>query len=114
MLENPIEITKASEIKRLKDRVFFKLFEIVPASLSWLTLLLAFLLSWLAPVSVAFFIIAFDLFWLIRILYLSFHQIVSFQKLKQNLKIDWVKKLKIDYAQNWQSIYYLIVLPTYK
>ncbi len=114
MLENPLEITKASEIKRFKDRVFFKLFEIVPAFLSWSTLLLAFLLSWLAPVSVAFFIIVFDLFWLIRIIYLSFHQIVSFQKLKQNLKIDWVKKLKIDYTQNWQSIYHLIVLPTYK
>ena len=82
--------------------------------MSWSTLLLAFLLSWLAPVSVAFFIIVFDLFWLIRIIYLSFHQIVSFQKLKQNLKIDWFKKLKTDYAQNWQSIYHLIVLPTYK
>ncbi len=114
MLENSLEITKASQIKGLKDRVFFKLFEIIPAFLSWSTLLLAFLLSWLSPVSVAFFIIVFDLFWLIRIIYLSFHQIVSFQKLKENLKIDWLKKLKTDYAQNWQSIYHLIVLPTYK
>jgi len=114
MLENPLEITRASQVNNPRDRVFFKLFEGLPAFLSWSTLLLAFLLSWLAPVAIAFFIILFDLFWLLRILYLCFHQISSFQKLKQNLKINWLTKLKTDYPESWQNIYHLIILPTYK
>ena len=114
MSENSLEITKAFQINNPKDRAVFRFFETVPGLLAWLTLFLAFFLSKTAPVGVAFFIIVFDLFWLLRIIYLSFYQITSFRKLKKNLKINWLKKLQDDYPDSWKNIYHLITLPTYK
>jgi hypothetical protein len=113
-----LEIAHASDIKNPKERRLYRCFEALPASLAWGTLILAFVLSWLAPIVVAIFIIIFDFFWLLRISYLSFHQISSFREMKKNLKTDWIKKLENlnppASGKNWQDIYHLIILPMYK
>ncbi len=80
--------------------------------LSWGTLFLAFVFSWLNPVAVAVFIIIFDCFWLFRVFYLSFYQSASYKLMKKNLSIDWLEKVKK--LKDWQDIYHLIILPTYK
>ena len=54
---------KASDLADPKERRIYRLLEIFPGVLSWGTLALLALLSWLAPVFIAFFIIAFDLYW---------------------------------------------------
>jgi len=95
-----------------KDWFIYRCFEILPAFLSWGTLFLAFILSWLAPVVVAIFIIVFDCFWLLRVFYLSFHQSASYRIMKKNLSIDWLKKIKK--LKKWQDIYHLIILPMYR
>ena len=83
----------------------------MPGSLSWLTLGLAGILSWLAPFAVAIFIIIFDLYWLLRVLYLAFHQVSSYRKMKINGAVDWFGKLQKEKPSEWQGIYHLIVLP---
>jgi hypothetical protein len=114
MQNNPLDLANASQITNSQERAIFKFFEVVPGLLSWTTLFFAFLLSWLAPVVIAVFIIIFDIFCLLRIAYLSFHQTVSFRQMRKNLQIDWLKKLKKEYPDTWQNIYHLIILPTYK
>ncbi|MBU0546659.1 hypothetical protein KKA72_02220 [Patescibacteria group bacterium] len=114
MSENSLEITKSFQIHNPKDRKIFRFFEIIPGLLSWLTLFLAFWLSKTMPILVIFFIIAFDIIWLLRIFYLSLCQIASFKKLKKNLKINWLEKLQKDYTDSWSDIYHIITLPTYK
>ncbi|KPJ71802.1 hypothetical protein AMJ50_00515 [Parcubacteria bacterium DG_74_3] len=114
MEKNYLEITRGSQIYRLRDRVLFRFLEFLPGAFSWLTLLITFVLSYLAPIVVALFIIIFDLFWLARIFYLSFHQIVSFRKMQKNLRIDWLKKLKSKNPDSWKNIYHLIILPMYR
>jgi len=114
MLENPLEITKSFQIHNSKDRKIFRFFETIPGLLSWLTLFLAFWLSRTTPILVAFFIIVFDIVWLLRVFYLSFYQIASFRKLQKNLTINWLEKLQKDCPDSWSSIYHLITLPTYK
>jgi len=114
MLENPLEITKSFQIHNPKDRKIFRFFEIIPGLLSWLTLFLAFWLSKTIPILVAFFIIIFDIIWLLRVFYLSFYQIASFKKLKKNLTINWLEKLQKDYPDSWSNIYHIVTLPTYK
>ncbi|MCD6402334.1 hypothetical protein J7L36_00560 [bacterium] len=114
MTFSSLELTKSSQIDFFKDRALFRFFEILPGFLSWSTLLGAFFLSYYAPFFVAIFIICFDLFWLIRIIYLSFHQLSSFRQLKKNLKTDWREKLEKEYPERWREIYHLIVLPAFK
>jgi len=109
-----LEINKASAINSSKDRVLFRFFEIFPGLLSWSTLVTAFILSWLAPIAVAIFIIAFDLYWFFRIMYLSFHQISSYREMKKNLKTNWLELLKTKKPEAWENVYHLIILPIYK
>ena len=109
-----IEIAKANNLESSRDRALFRFFETVPALFSWGTLVLAFVLSWLAPVAAALFIIVFDLLWLLRISFLSFHQMASFSQMKKNLKTDWIEKLEQLQSRDWKDIYHLIILPMYK
>jgi len=100
-----------------RDKTFYRLLEILPAALSWSTLLFLLIFSYFRPGWVAYFIIAFDVYWLLLVLYLSIHLIVSYRKLKNNLKINWQKKL-IELPPSlsrpdWQALWHLVILPTY-
>jgi len=111
-------------LKTPGDRAFFRFFEILPGAISWITLIGVVLCSWLAPVFIAFFIIAFDIYWLLKTIYLSFHLGASYRRMKRSLKTDWLEVLKTPsfYASvkrrglvaDWQQVYHLIILPMYK
>jgi len=103
------------------------IFEAVPGVLAWLTIILMFALSWIAPMAVAIFIILFDVYWLFKTLYLSFHLRHTFSKMRKNLKIDWLRELQQSAnrkaksendsrlaLRDWQNIYHLVILPMYK
>ena len=107
-----ISLSSHKDLKRSKDRALYRFLEILPGILSWGTLIGVILLSWLSPAIVAIFIIVFDLYWLLKIAYLSLHQITSLKRMKENLKIDWLKKVKE--IENWERVHHLIILPTYK
>lgn len=84
----------------------------LPGFLAWLTIFLMFLLSWLAPAAAAIFIILFDIYWLLKTIYLSFHLRLTFQRMRRNIKINWLEKLSE--INGWQKIHHLIILPMYK
>jgi len=95
----------------------YRFFEMIPGLLAWTTIILMFILSWLAPVFVAIFIILFDIYWLLKTLYLSFHLRATFLRVRQNLKINWLDELIKNQQlknKNWQGIYHLVILPMYK
>ncbi len=89
----------------------YRFLEILPGLFAWATLFFGFALSWHWPLAVAIFIIAFDLYWLFRVLYLAAHQIASYKKMQKHIKIDWHKRLEKENGNNWQDIYHLVVLP---
>jgi len=96
-----------------------RFFETIPGLLAWTTIILMFILSWLAPTAVAIFIILFDIYWLFKTLYLSFHLRATFSKMRKNLKINWLDKLyqlERNFAskKNASDIYHLVILPMYK
>jgi hypothetical protein len=109
-----IKIGFAQDLKAPKDRRLFRFLEILPGIVSWGTLLLMIFLSWKKPVWVAFFIIAFDIYWLLKLIFLAFHQQFTYRRMKENMKIDWLRKLDELPIKNWYGIYHLIILPFYK
>ena len=104
---------KASDLTDPKERWLYRVFEIFPGALAWGTLALLALLSWLAPVFIAFFIIAFDLYWFLKTVYLSLHLRSAFKKMMANTKVDWLARLKSEKPE-WSEYYHLIILPFYK
>ena len=109
-----VDYSKLSYYKDLetkKDKFLYRIFEILPGVLAWATLILAFLLSWIQPVWVAIFIIAFDLYWLIKVIYLSLHLVVAYFAIKKNQTHDWNGKAKE--TKGSEEIYHLVILPFY-
>src|SRR3989344_3188165 len=105
-MTDPLHIGRASDLKG-KDRIWYRFFEILPGALSWGTLLAVFVCSFFIPTETALFIIIFDVYWLIKTLYLSLHLRYGYSQIKKNLKTIWRDKLT-----NWEHIYHLIILPT--
>ena len=91
-------------------------YEFVPGFLSWITIILMFLISWLSPAGVAIFIILFDIYWLLKTIYLSLHLRSTFGRMKKNLKINWLEKLTTNSQllnTDWRDIHHLVILPMY-
>lgn len=59
----------------------------------------------------AVFIIAFDVYWLIKTAYLTAHLRANWKKMRHNLKIDWQKKLE---NLRTEHIWQMVLLPFYK
>lgn len=93
-----------------RDRVIYRLFEMVPGFLSGGTLIATIFLSYYFPVAAAVFIIAFDLYWLLKTLYLSFFLRRNWKRLKHNLALDW--KAQLEHLK-YEHIYHMVILPFY-
>ncbi len=94
-----------------RDREIYRLLEILPGFMSWGTFLAVILCSIFIPVYTAIFIIAFDLYWLLKTIHLSYHQYYNWRRLKHNSDVDWYEKLQ---NMKFERIQHLIILPYYK
>jgi hypothetical protein len=96
----------------LSDYHKYRLFEILPGLSIWLTLLLAVLLSFFRPLWMIYFIIVFDLYWVMRVVYFSFYLILSWRRFRRALKINWMDKLNREFPA-WADKINVIFLPVY-
>lgn len=104
---------KAADVKDKKERRLYRFFEMIPGLLSWGTLVSVVVLAWLTPVFIAFFVIAFDIYWFLKTIFLSLHLRSAFRKVRENMRVDWLERLKAE-KPGWEEYYHLILLPTYK
>src|SRR3989338_5671953 len=93
------------------DRAIYRALEILPGFLSWGTLGAVVFFSWFTPVGVAFFIILFDIYWLIKTFYLSLHLRANWKRLTHNIELDWEERLS---NLKWDNVWQLVILPMYK
>ncbi len=90
------------------DRVLYRFLEILPGLLSWSTILGTVVLSYYAPVAAAYFIIAFDLYWLLKNVYLSIHLRHNWKRIQHNLSLNWKEKLA---PFKYDHLLHVIILP---
>lgn len=116
-----LKIGTAGDLKDRREKIFYRFLEIIPGLLSWLTVAAIILFSWVLPLWAAIFIIAFDVYWLFKSVFLSLHMRSAFGKMRANLKKDWLSMLGEIEAKSedlkdfkWQDIYHLVILPMYK
>lgn len=101
------KVGRASDLTG-SDRLVYRLLEIFPGFLSWGTIIGTILLSFFAPIVAAYFIIAFDLYWFLKTIYLSVHLRHNWRRIRYNLALDWqdmLSKLK------YEHIFHLVILP---
>src|SRR3989338_5560051 len=90
------------------DRLIYRALEIFPGALAWATLLGMVVASYFLPVWAAFFIIIFDLYWLIKTIFLSLHLRANAKRMKENLQLDWSARLA---KLKWEHLWHLVILP---
>lgn len=90
---NYLKIGKATDLTG-RDYLIYRFFEIFPAFFSIATLLLLIIFSYFQPVWVAYFMIAFDVYWLLLVLYLAAFLVTSYFKLRKGKKINWQERCK--------------------
>lgn len=99
-------------LNKLPRRVVYRIFEIIPGAMVWLTLVGAIGLSVWRPLWAIFFVVIFDLYWLLRVTYLIMYLLISWGKYQSVTKDDWFTKVKE--LPRYNEIYHLIVMPTYR
>ncbi len=101
-----------------KEYLYYRLLEIIPGLLVWSTFAILIFLSFREPVLAIYFIILFDVYWMIRISYLMFFVIVSWGRYRSAARIDWNAALDRDFGigsgKQWRDYWHIIFLPTYK
>ncbi len=112
------------------DRRIYRLLEIIPGLLSWLTLLTLIVLAYFEPVWIALFIIAFDIYWLLLVIYLAVILISAYRQTTKNISINWSEKClslaptDLNYQPmsgevvttknvSWTDLYHLVIVPCY-
>ncbi len=133
---NYLKIGKATDLNG-GDKILYRFLEILPGFLSWGTLIFLSIMSYFNPIAVAYFVIVFDVYWLLLVIYLGIHLLVAYRRMVRNTKIDWmhrcemlknngIKNISIkDCNKNigenclanngvkWDDIVHLIIFPTY-
>jgi len=107
-----LSVSNYKDLPKGRERMLYKFFEMLPGLLILGTFALALVFSWLKPLWVAIFIIAFDLYWIFKVVYLSIHTRSSYRRMKRYLKVDWLAETEKLPAS--KSIWHLVILPMYK
>lgn len=94
-----------------RDRMLYRFLEMVPGLLSWGTLAFVVVLSWAAPILAAVFIIVFDVYWLVKSVYLSIHLRSAWKRMRRYIEIDWEARIQ---RLKWDGLRQLVILPMYK
>lgn len=85
---------RATDVKNSGDRLLYRFLEIQPGLLAWLTLAAVIALAYWSPAFAAVFIIGFDLYWLIKTVYLSLHMNNTFRRMRSNQRRNWMYELE--------------------
>jgi hypothetical protein len=104
------KVGRATELTG-KNRVFYRILEIIPGLASWSTLIGVILMSIYAPFYASYFIIAFALYWVLKTAFLSYHLRYNWKRLRHHMKLDWSKLIE---RFVFDHIYHVVILPYYE
>lgn len=94
------------------ERAVHRFFEIIPGVVSWSLILFPVWGSFLIPTLVAYYIIAFDVYWFYRSASITLLALSSYLKIKAFQKYDWIRDVKG--FGDWKKVYQIIIFPTYQ
>ena len=76
-----------------RERVLQRIGELLPGATSWAILLGMMGLAWWKPLVAAILIITFDLYWLLRLFYMTFFLVLSYVRLSIEQQTDWMARV---------------------
>ncbi len=87
--------------------------EILPGLFSWSLILFPIWGSFVCPTLVAYYVIAFTVYWLYRSAVMAILAMMAHFRLRAGSRHDWIADLEQTYGKKYRQIHHLIVIPTY-
>ncbi len=100
-------------LRRLQpsERTQYRWLEMLPGLAVWLTLVSAITILFVKPVWAIAFVVVFDVYWLVRVLYVMTYLILAYRHFRHDQAIDWQAQLEMFPA--WRRVRHVVMLPTY-
>lgn len=95
-----------------KDKKILRLLEIMPGVISWSLIFFPVWGSFIIPVGVAYYIIAFDIYWLYRSFWTAALSLLSYYRIKAAQAFDWLGETRS--FLDWQAVKHIIIIPSYQ
>jgi len=89
-----------------------RVLEIIPGCFSWSLILFPVWGSFFIPVVVAYYIIAFDVYWLYRSASTALLAAISHFRIKAAQRYDWMSDVK-DFG-DWRKLHHIVIIPNYQ
>lgn len=93
-----------------KQKRYYRMLEILPGFLSWLTLIGIILLAAFAPFVASYFVLAYSMYWLLKTVFLSMHLRYNWKRMRHNMRLDWRLLLE---GKKHDHLYHAVLLPFY-
>ncbi len=87
----------------------YRLLEMVPGSLVWLTLIGVVIVTFVNPVIMIYVVIVFDFYWMMKIIYLSSFLLLSFHHYRRVMATNWFERCQ--QLVRYPNICHVIFLP---
>ena len=94
------------------ERKVLRFLEILPGFISWFLIIFPVWGAFVLPALVAYYIIAFDIYWLYRSVLGAILSVVSNFRLKAAQQFDWFGEAKS--FLDWNRVHHIVILPTYQ
>lgn len=97
---------------RLSERRLYRWLEMLPGLAVWSSFAAALAISLLVPLVAIGFIVLFDVYWLVRVIYVGSYLIMGYRRYRAAQTVNWRQRLEA--LPDWRSVYHLIMIPTYR
>jgi hypothetical protein len=94
------------------DKKVLRLLEILPGFVSWNIILFPYWGVFLVPDTVAYFILAFNVYWFYQSLTIALTATVSHLRIQASQAYDWVADLKT--FPDWKKVHHIVIITTVK
>lgn len=93
----------------MSPRTKYRLLEMIPGVINWITLILAVVLSVVKPLWMVYFIVAFDFYWMVKVLYFTTYLIIAYGKFRRAATVNWLSKAQA--LPRFADIVHLVIIP---
>jgi hypothetical protein len=100
-----------------KNTKIYRLWEMIPGFIAWTTITFPIWGALIVPRLVAYFSIAFLVYWLYQSFKSSFFAILGYFKIKAASSINWLSQFKQDFRASWlkyRDIDHVVIISSYK
>lgn len=94
------------------EKGIHRFLEILPGTVSWSLILFFLIGGFIIPLTIAYIVLLFDVFWVYKSTTIAITSVVSYLRIKASEKMDWLGEAK--FFQEWQKVHHVVIVLTYK